>query len=364
MIARFASRRALWIATPCVALSIAAIALSTSKTTQAIAEPTESLFAAPVCDHGGPYVVECNGQSSNAVLDGTGSFDPDGTPLTFFWFEECPTGAFIDPTSPTPTLVIDMTGSCLRSCFIQLRVTSGGQTTVCNTTVKIEDTTPPVITCPPDVLNLPPGSPTDPGSTGTATATDTCNPNPIVTHSDVTVPGANGAFTITRTWQADDGCFQPTCDQIISVLGTKPPPGNPGLDMHPTSCPNPLAVQNSNGRVPAALCGADDFDVTEVDFSSLILTRHDGVGTGVAPIASFHVIADTATPFEGTLCDCHTLAGDGTDDLNLKFLRSTMIANFQLINVPNNTYLQVDLSGQLNDGTPFVVSDCIRVLNN
>ncbi|HTF88897.1 MAG TPA: hypothetical protein VK843_10845, partial [Planctomycetota bacterium] len=69
---------------------------------------------------GDDYVVDCNnvfspGSAVTSVqLDGSASFDPDGTPVTFLWFEECPFATFPDPTSATPIFQLDMTGVCSR----------------------------------------------------------------------------------------------------------------------------------------------------------------------------------------------------------------------------------------------------------
>jgi hypothetical protein len=102
---------------------------------------------------------------------------------------------------------------------------SCGNFSTCTQTITVHDTTPPVITCPPD-FTVPCGTPTDPGVTGTATATDNCNPSPIITHSDVTVGTCPAGQTITRTWTASDGCQSVSCVQTITLL--PPPPAFPG----------------------------------------------------------------------------------------------------------------------------------------
>src|SRR5687768_16219514 len=155
--------------------------------------------APPVVNTGGNsgdnYIVDCNNvfapgsASTNVQLDGSASFDPDGTPVTFVWYEECPFGTFPDPTSPTPIYVIDMTGVCSRTCVVALRVSSGGETSVKVFTVTVQDSTAPVLTIPPDVVGIW-GDPTSPAATGTATAVDNCDPAPVVTFTDVIIPQA------------------------------------------------------------------------------------------------------------------------------------------------------------------------------
>ena len=86
--------------------------------------------------------------------------------------------------------------------------------------------TPPVIVCPPDAtLEWVVGLDTSPAATGFATATDACDPNPVVSWADVVTPGnCDGNFTITRTWTATDECGNSaSCDQVIGVKDSTPP---------------------------------------------------------------------------------------------------------------------------------------------
>ncbi len=86
------------------------------------------------------------------------------------------------------------------------------------------DVTAPVITCPIAVTRQCNTS-TAPGATGTATATDNLDPNPVITFTDVNaLGGCNGTGTITRTWRATDvaGNFS-TCVQVITVIDNTNP---------------------------------------------------------------------------------------------------------------------------------------------
>ncbi len=96
-------------------------------------------------------------------------------------------------------------------------------------TVTVVDNTPPVITCPADVLNVP----TEQGicaahvNPGTATAVDNCGGSPTITgvRSDsqaLTATYPRGTTTIT--WTATDSVGnQSSCDQTITVVDKEPP---------------------------------------------------------------------------------------------------------------------------------------------
>ncbi len=60
---------------------------------------------------------------------------------------------------------------------------------------------------------------------GSATATDGCDPSPVISYEDVITPGSCvGNFTITRTWKAKDAANnEATCVQTITVQDTTNP---------------------------------------------------------------------------------------------------------------------------------------------
>jgi len=95
---------------------------------------------APVANAGPNQVVEATGPSGAAVtLDGSGSSDPEGDPITFTWRGPFGTlsGSSITPTLPLGDHVID------------LEVTDNqGNSSVRSLTVSVVDTTAPVINVP------------------------------------------------------------------------------------------------------------------------------------------------------------------------------------------------------------------------
>jgi hypothetical protein len=90
------------------------------------------------CNPGGPYVAECTGPTTTVNLNGLGSRDPDGNPLTFAW-----SGGFVggSATGPSPSVEFPGTGSFP----IDLTVADTDLSTMCDTSVKVQDTTPPLI---------------------------------------------------------------------------------------------------------------------------------------------------------------------------------------------------------------------------
>ena len=125
------------------------------------------------------------------------------------------------------------------------------------------------------------------------------------------------------------------------------------LDVHPTSCPNPLSL-NARGLLPVSINGSETLDVNEIDVSSITLE-------GISPVHSS--IQDVSTLFEVNLEEpldpysCTTLEGDGFDDLTLKFDYQDIRA--ALGTLEQDDVLILEISGLLNDGTEFIGQDIV-----
>jgi photosystem II stability/assembly factor-like uncharacterized protein len=82
----------------------------------------------------------------------------------------------------------------------------------CTFTVTVADNEAPSIVCPPDQPSAACGQ-TDTSYTGQATATDNCDPDPVIAYSDVIAGNV-----ITRTWTATDASANSVnCQQIITT---------------------------------------------------------------------------------------------------------------------------------------------------
>lgn len=160
----------------------------------------------------------------------------------------------------------------------------------------------------------------------------------------------------------------------------------PHLDIRPGHCPNYLLVTTDGveteddgegdesssmlTRVPMSILG-NGFDVTQVDVTTVTLTRFESLMPGSRPLVDGSGIVrpvhshlhDHGTPFPGDLCDCHTLTGDGLLDLTVKFERLEMIEELDLDEVPHDTNVRLRVAGRIAVGLGFRISDCIRVIH-
>jgi hypothetical protein len=142
------------------------------------------------------------------------------------------------------------------------------------------------------------------------------------------------------------------------------------FNIHPRSCPNPFNIKwletindgrgndnakpNKGGVMPAAIVGSENFDVTEIDVSTLLLE-------GVAPLRSS--LEDVTVPVSSSeACPCTTGGPDGFMDLTLKFSRQEIAAAISPAEVEN--VVELTLVGSLMDGTPFEVSDCVTIVGS
>ena len=108
--------------------------------------------------------------------------------------------------------------------------------------------------------------------------------------------------------------------------------------------------------------GTAEFDASMIDPASIRLSR-EGVDGEVAPLRWSY--EDVATPFEGELCDCHDLTGDGIMDLVLKVSNQEVFTALQLNEVFGET-VKLTITGNLMEefgGYSDKGEDCMSVLN-
>jgi len=145
-----------------------------------------------------------------------------------------------------------------------------------------------------------------------------------------------------------------TLERFVPQIGIKV-----GIDVKPGSCPNPLNLA-SKGDLPVAILGTENFDVTQIDPSTIKLA-------GVSPIR-INGTYDVSRPFVGELIDCNSCVygyniADGYNDLLLKFDTQEIVA--ALGEVSDQDCVVLHLTGNLLEeygGTPIFGDDIIRIL--
>ena len=113
------------------------------------------LNAPPTCDAGGPYEVVVAADTARVTLDAGSSSDAEGDPLSFRWSVLCEGGAWFDDDHAVSP-VLTLTGDCLcvDSVMVELVVSDGSDSTLCEATVRIDDRRPPTIVMREDPLLL------------------------------------------------------------------------------------------------------------------------------------------------------------------------------------------------------------------
>jgi hypothetical protein len=165
-----------------------------------------------------------------------------------------------DDCDPAPRMTFEdvtIQGDCPQSYRVTrtwTAIDACNNRSTCSVTIAVVDTTAPRIVCPGGESPIEcPAVPVFPE----ATASDDCDPSPIVTYVDVTTPGnCPQSYSVTRTWTAIDACGnRASCSTTIEVRDTLPPivtwPGDVNL-----ACAD-CDIDPANTGVPTAedLCG-------------------------------------------------------------------------------------------------------------
>jgi uncharacterized repeat protein (TIGR01451 family) len=229
--------------------------------------------------------------------------------------------------------------SCPETITRTYRATDAtGNEATCTQTILVHDDVAPMLTCPADV-ELECGGSLDPDQAGTATATDNCDANPTITHSDSAIEGG-----IARTWKATDACGnQATCVQTIRVVDTTAPTITPPAD---------VAVAADSGA-----CGA-----TGVDLGQPVVSDTCG---------SLNVSNDAPTQFPvGTTIVTWTVT-DGGGNTTTSQQAVTILDNEEpTVSCPANIAVSTDegqsTASNVNLGEPTVNENCgsVTVLND
>jgi len=144
-------------------------------------------------------------------------------------------------------------------------IDANSNTATCSFDIIVTESDPPVITCPADIsVNNDAGLCSAVVSLGTATATDICDPSPVITNDWLGGPFPVGVHTVT--WTAIDTSGNvATCPQIVTVTDNEAPviscPANitvfndPGLCSAVVNYTTPVGTDNCPGAVTAMTAG-------------------------------------------------------------------------------------------------------------
>jgi len=133
------------------------------------------------------------------------------------------------------------------------------------------------------------------------------------------------------------------------------------IDIKPGSWPNPFN-KKAKGVFAVAICGTEDFDVTQID-PATIMIYPDDPETGVHPIRWTY--EDAATPYDDVTpeeANGHDLEGDGILDLVLHFDRKAVTP--LLCEYETGDYVELYVTGNLLEefgGTPISGFDWVRI---
>jgi hypothetical protein len=182
----------------------------------------------PVANAGADQVIECACQlqeGTQVTLNASG-YDPDGDQLTYEWtgpFTESPT----NEPNPTVTLVGD---GCVGDYEITLVVNDGELDSEPDIVeILVVDTTPPIISSPQSITleaqsenGVPATDPDIQTFLDGVSASDNCDPSPVITHDAPTDQFPIGETIVTFT-ATDDWSNSSTYQVTVTVEDTTPP---------------------------------------------------------------------------------------------------------------------------------------------
>jgi hypothetical protein len=219
----------------------------------------------PEADAGPDQTVECASPTTTDVtLDGTGSMDPDGDPLTFSWAASGVT--FDDATSETPT-----GGFSFGQTEVILTVSDGTTSDSDTMYVDVVDTTPPTITCTePDTVECVDfcGVPKDDGQLTAffsgVLASDVCCGSDVEITNDAPDCFPMGSTDVIFT-ATDCNGNAASCTTSVTVEDTTPPNISVTLDRDRLWPPNhKMADINATVEVDDICCETPTFVLTSI----------------------------------------------------------------------------------------------------
>ncbi|MHC5109770.1 MAG: hypothetical protein ACYTHJ_07830 [Planctomycetota bacterium] len=182
----------------------------------------------PECHAGGPYHVECRAGTVMVPLDSSGVLGGRaGQPETYHWSSDCP-GANLQPAADavSPVLIFDTPAPCAGiTCRLWLTAANEHGSVSCETEIHVTDTTPPRISCQPDLVAASPDR--FPNTDLGATAVDNCG-EPSISLLESRTNGGLGCPDNPRVttfhYRATDAAGNSSqCSSRLTVADDQPP---------------------------------------------------------------------------------------------------------------------------------------------
>lgn len=185
-----------------------------------VVEPVPVPNQPPVAALSAPAFVEATSPAGATVeLDASGSSDPDDDPLNYEF--SGPFGTIDNGSDPTLDVMLPFSPPSLASVVSVTVSDPDGESDTASATVIVQDTTPPSLTAPPDVIVSADDACTAAPDLGTATASDVAS-LPVTVSNDA--PAAFPLGTTTVTWTAEDASGNvATATQLVTVVDTTAP---------------------------------------------------------------------------------------------------------------------------------------------
>lgn len=208
---------------------------------------------------------------------------------------------------------------------------------------------------PPADARVHSGDPVDPATHGFAKVEEATDRGVQITYRDIDLGQSTCATDpiereLRRVWTATDVAGNTgTSTQSITVMRRAA-----SLDVRPGTCPNEYKV-GAGGSLPVSLVGRADFDVRQVDTSTLELWTSNCTDGPIVPVQT--KVEDNATAY--TLADggCHTAKKDGRADLALRFTSQQLANDLHLKSYPKNATVKLIVTGKLTSGATFLATD-------
>jgi len=169
-----------------------------------------------------------------------------------------------------------------------------------------------------------------------------------------TIPDTPSEDCLVRISDDSDDTPADTSDLVFTIY-------RPGemvyvdFDIKPGSCPNPLNTK-SNGVLPVAILGTDEFDVDDIDPATVMLE-------GVSPLRWNWSDVSTPVTDPTDTCDCTTRGGDGYTDMTLKFDKQDIVDALEAqMPFADREVRILTITGMTYAGVPIEGTDCVVIL--